>query len=191
MCKASTKDAFSCLRAIPFNITLAEATLEVLSESLENFGFLALYHNTGPPYQIKLDIMDALSTTASMVKENYFASDFDFQEHVQQIFTATLDAHTRYRKPACYNVNFVQPISFSLELASNSNEPVAFVDRSVYAEDWALLFPDIDLERLYGQPILLVNGIEFTTEIADWRTAHETRSNDAGARFNFALRFAL
>ena len=75
--------------------TWAEATLNVLTQSLENFGFADLYFNTGPPYVISLDIQGELANTRTMVEAGGFATDLAFQEHVQTIFQKTIDAHTQ------------------------------------------------------------------------------------------------
>jgi len=47
---------------VPFSSDWANATLDTVTQSLEaGFGFKALYHNTGPPYTIELDIMQELA----------------------------------------------------------------------------------------------------------------------------------
>ena len=76
-------DTFACLRAIPLNSTLAGATLDVLSVSLENFGFSALYHDTGPPYSLSVDLAGEVRRARALL--GAFKSDFDFQEHLQQV----------------------------------------------------------------------------------------------------------
>ena len=86
--------------SIPWNVAWANQTLNVLTQSLENFGFMALYHSTGPPYPIKLDLQGELAACwARVLDEATFTTDLDFQEDVQSIFQMTLDAHTRYQKP--------------------------------------------------------------------------------------------
>ena len=39
----------TCLRSLPLNRKVANATLDVMTQSLANFGFKELYHSTGPP----------------------------------------------------------------------------------------------------------------------------------------------
>ena len=82
-CSAGSADAFACLRAIPLNSTLAGATLDVLSASLENFGFSALYHDTDPPYSLSVDLAGDVRRARALL--GAFKSDFDFQEHLQQV----------------------------------------------------------------------------------------------------------
>jgi hypothetical protein len=97
-CYADSTSALNCLYSIPFNEAWAAQTITVLSTSLENFGFDALYHSTGPPYVINLDMQGELSNTQDMISAGDFASDLAFQEHTQALFQSTLDAHTRYQK---------------------------------------------------------------------------------------------
>ena len=181
--------------------------LDVLSQSLENFGFDALYHATGPPYNINLDVMGELDSTQTMIDDEAFVNDLDFQEHVQNIFQLTIDAHTRYRKPACYNANFVQPYAFDMRIVpdsyvdngshqnpavtSMSDEPRLFIMENLYTEQYSIQYPSYDIQDLIGQEILLLDGIEATTAISQWGDTHETRSNNPGARFNAAIRSYL
>jgi hypothetical protein len=182
-------------------------TADVVSQSLENFGFGALYHSTGPPYSINLDIMGELANTQTMIDADSFVNDLDFQEHVQNVFQLTLDAHTRYRKPACYNANFVQPFAFDMQVVPGSTpdngstqnpavtsmdtEPRLFIMENLYTEQYKVQYPTYDIEAYLGQEILLLDGLEATTAIAQWGDSHETRSNNAGARFNSAIRSFL
>ena len=85
-CYANSSLALDCMYSIPFNKGWANQTIEVLSASLENFGFKALYHSTGPPYSINLDIVGELSAARQMVMSNDFSSDLEFQEHIQSVF---------------------------------------------------------------------------------------------------------
>lgn len=173
----------------------AYATLDVVSQSLENFGFDALYHSTGPPYNIQLDVQGELAAARSMVAEHTFASDIEFQEHVQQLFQKTIDAHTRYQKPACYNAVFVQPFAFDMRLSQSPDsleeEPIVYLTRNLYTDQYRTMFPDIPLDEILGQQVSLLDGVEFTTAVSGWGDTHETRSNNRGIRFNAALRTYL
>ena len=180
---------------------------DVVSQSLENFGFGALYHSTGPPYSIQLDIMGELANTQTLIDSGSFTADLDFQEHVQNIFQLTLDAHTRYRKPACYNTNFIQPFSFDMQVVPDSSvdngssqnpavtsmdsEPRLFIMGNLYTAQYAIQYPGFNIEDLIGEEIVLLEGLEATTAIAQWGDTHETRSNNPSARFNSAIRSYL
>jgi hypothetical protein len=133
-----------------------------------------------------------------------FDNDYEFQEHVQTILTSLLDAHTRYKKPVCYNSNFVLPVtvSYSMPVAAGTAEtttrtttsavpvvePIATLSLSSTATEYAKLYPAVDYTSSLGKEIKLLNGVEVTTAIASWGDNHETRSNNPGARFNAALR---
>eukprot|EP01031_Cornospumella_fuschlensis_P030167 gene30167-36444_t len=196
-CYATSTDAMACLQSIPFNQTWAEATVDVISQSLENFGFKAIYHNTGPPYSIMLDIDKELKDTSTMITNGDFATDLDFQEHLQSIIQKTIDAHTRYQKPACYNTIFVQPFAFDMRVEdsdSEDNEPSVYLMRNLYTDIYsdtyaAPAYPDP--AAVIGKKVILLNGVELTTEVATWGDSHETRSNNPGIRFNAAIRSYL
>ena len=192
-CYASPQLALDCLNSIPFNKEWADATIDVVSQSLENFGFGALYHSTGPPYSINLDIQDELADTLTMAEAGDFATDLDFQEHVQSIFQKTIDAHTRYQKPACYNVVFVQPFAFDMRVENTSavdDEPKTYLMRNLYTDQYVDEF-NIEVDDFMDKEVLLLNGMEVTTEISEWGDTHETRSNNRGIRFNAAIRSYL
>jgi hypothetical protein len=168
----------------------ANATVDVLKQSLENFGFDALYHSTGPPYSISLDVQGELSNTLDMALSGDFATDVEFQEHLQDIFAATLDAHTRYQKPACYNAIFVQPFAFDMRIDNTtgmSNEPSVYLMRNLYTDTYADLYA-MDLDGYDGKEVKLLDGLEFTSAVSAWGDTHETRSNNRGVRFNAAIR---
>ena len=88
-CYSNATAALDCLASIPFNEAWADQTVLVLSTSLENFGFDALYHATGPPYVYNIDVQGALAATSDMIAAGDFATDLDFQEHVQGLFQVT------------------------------------------------------------------------------------------------------
>ncbi|GMH72351.1 hypothetical protein TL16_g05892 [Triparma laevis f. inornata] len=190
---ASISDAADCWNNIPTNVEWKNNTLNTISQSLENFGFGALYHNTGPPYNLKVPVMEELEATKAMVFDN----DFQFQEHLQGILTSLLDAHTRYSKPQCYSATLVMPMAFDFKLTetvTNSgavqSEPIPYFIPSTYYNQYDEQFGGIDA-ALFSQPVALINGVEVITAIDSWGSGHETRSNNAGARFNAALRSFL
>lgn len=193
-CYASMNDAMACMESMPFNKEWATATVDVLSESLENYGFLQLAQNSGPPYLTKVNVEEELSKTQLMIEKGQFASDMDFQEHVQDFIQITQDAHTRYQKPVCYSAVFLQPFAFDMRVVASDSlvdEPKAFLMRNLYTDEYMKMFPDSHLESLFGQEVILLDGLEFTTEVSSWADAHETRSNNRGVRFNTALRSYL
>ena len=189
-CTAAASDAYECLTDVPFNQEWTNATLDVLTSSLENYGFKELMHDTGPPYNIKVDVMAELN---GMYTTSY-ASDYEFQEATQVVLTSLLDAHTRYKKPNCYNMNLALPISVDYSIPDDSAsyvpvvEQVATLALSTFSDQYAALFPTVDFTSTVGKQILTLNGVEATTAISTWGATHETRSNNPGARFNAALR---
>lgn len=152
--------------------------------------------NTGPPYPIQLNILEELNATRTMVDNDAFTKDLDFQEHVQAILTTTLDAHTRYNKPACYSATFMQPFAFDMRMEASADasgsEPVVYLMRNLATDTYRQVYPnEANPEDVIGKRVVLLNGLELTTEVATWGSTHDTRSNNAGARFNSAIRSYL
>jgi hypothetical protein len=195
-CYTTGPQALSCIQAIPYNAAWADATIDVISQSLQNFGFGALYHSTGPPYSIQLDVQSELTNTQAMADAGEFTSDIEFQEYIQNIIQITQDAHTRYQKPVCYSAIFVQPFAFDMRVEEDEtsgsivDEPKVFAMRSVYTDMYNNddLYPGVDLTGLIGQQIVALDGVEVITAISAWADSHETRSNNRGIRFNAAIR---
>ncbi|GMH99466.1 hypothetical protein TrVE_jg3862 [Triparma verrucosa] len=193
VCYSNLSDAAECWNNIPTNNDWKNNTLDVITQSLENFGFQALYHETGPPYNLKVPVMEELNAAKDMTFDN----DFEFQEHLQTILTSLLDAHTRYSKPACYSATLVMPVAFDFRLTESvtnsgavQSEPVPYFIPSIYYDEYSEQNGGVDA-ALFNQPVLLINGVEVSTAIDAWGTTHETRSNNAGARFNAAIRSFL
>jgi hypothetical protein len=195
-CYATMDATLDCLTSIPFNKDWATATVDVLAQSLENYGFLQLYHNTGPPYvTAPLDIEKELLNTQTMINQGAFTTDIDFQEHVQDLIQITQDAHTRYQKPVCYNAVFLQPFAIDVRIVESeqpadsvSEEPRAFLMRNKYTDQYLEMYPNSPIESFIGQELTLLDNLEFTTAIVNWADSHETRSNNRGVRFNQAVR---
>ena len=193
-CYTDSITAMNCLESYPFNLTWAETTIDVLSQSLENFGFGALYHNTGPPYSISMDVQGELRTALSKAQAGQFATDLAFQEYVQGIFQQTLDAHTRYQKPKCYDAVFVQPFAFDMRVDNTSTvveEPKVYLMRNIYTDVYSTVYNGYNVNEVIGAQVVLVNGVELTSEVSSWGDTHETRSNNQGVRFNAAIRSYL
>lgn len=139
-----------------------------------------------------MDVQGDLAVAALKVAQGDFAIDIEFQEYMQVIFQKTIDAHTRYSKPVCYNAIFVQPLAFDMRVEENSNsldnEPKVYLMKNLYTDIYADIYPDVDLSPLIDQQVTLLNGVEFTTEVSSWGDTHETKSNNRGVRFNAAIR---
>jgi len=124
-----------------------------------------------------------------MINNDEFTTDFLFQEYIQSLLQSTLDAHTRYQKPACYSATFIQPFAFDVRIIGesslsssssskikhdstdintitsvNSNEMQLYIMKNKYTDIYATLYPDIPINSLINQQISLLNNLEFLTE---------------------------
>jgi hypothetical protein len=75
--------------------------------------------------------------------------------------------------------------------SSVANEPKVYLMENLYTAIYPTVFPGLDVAPLVDKEIVLLNGVEVTTEVASWGNTHETRSNNAGIRFNSAIRSYL
>jgi len=195
-CFASPSDVLDCLENVPFNKTWAEATIDTLTQSLEaGYGFKALMHDTGPPYEIQVDLLTELKG----ISDSY-TSQFAFEEAVQATLIKTLDAHTRYSKPMCFNATFASPLIFQLEVSTEKTKSGQAIENvhavlqpSAFFSSYIAENPTyVDtLNQLVGQELITVNGKEWQTEVHFWGSTHDSRSNNPGARFNSAIRSYL
>jgi len=189
--------ALNCLENVPFRSDWASATIDTITSSLEaGFGFKALYHDTGPPYSISLDIMRELRS----INIESPISQFSFEESVQQTIIKTLDAHTRYSKPKCFNATFAAPFVFELSVARSATpsgavteDMVATLAPSTFHANFLAQYPELEdtLASIMGEEVLLLNSKEFVSEVHGWGSSHDARSNNPGARFNAAVRSYL
>ena len=84
-------------------------------------------------------------------------------------------AHTRYQKPVCYAATFVQPFAFDIRvnesaaISTGINEPKLYMMENLYTTEYKSVFAGYaaDVDAIMEQQVLLVNGVEFTTEVSD------------------------
>ena len=61
---------------------------------------------------------------------------------------------------------------------SVDDEPVVFIMRNIYTDQYKLLFPEIPIDDLIGRQVKLLDGLEFTSAVSQWGDTHETKSNN-------------
>ena len=76
-------------------------------------------------------------------------------------------------------------------VSSIANEPRAFLMQNLYSDIYSTVIARVDVSALINKEVVLLDGVEFTTAVAAWGNTHETRSNNAGIRFNSAIRSYL
>jgi len=180
-CLGSSSDLLDCLNTVPYNASWATATLTTLKESLTaGYGFLQFMEDTGPPYRIEVDLLSELDDISAALP---YSNQFGFEEAVQSTLIKTLDAHTRYSKPLCFNGTFASPLIFQLEASNevtkggSSVESVkAILAKSAHFDEYVTMYPaSADIaSSLVGQELILVNNKEWQTEVYGW-SSHDAR----------------
>jgi hypothetical protein len=185
-----------CVRSIPFREDWRTSTLDTMIASLENFGFRQIMRNSGPPFFMQLDLISDLQA----LRGKTYASDIVFQDDLTGIFAQLHDAHTRYPKPACYDLELLMPFIVNISLvelpscvscspftsSSLANEPwqsstLQFsLLPSVFASDYSRQFPDTDFKSFIGKKIVYIDGLDPSTAISNFANAYGFRSNEAG-----------
>jgi hypothetical protein len=94
--------------------------------------------------------------------------------------------------PVCYNAVFLQPFAFDLRVTKTATgedeEPKGYLMSNLYTDAYLKMIPDSPIASLIDQEVVLLNGLELTTELTTWTDSHETRSNNRGSRFNQGVR---
>ncbi|KAI9438208.1 hypothetical protein H4582DRAFT_2111656 [Lactarius indigo] len=96
---ADPADAIACQKSFPFNETLRQNVLSVISRVFDFYTFEDFYLKSPPPFQesttnIRADIARINSTS--------YATDYDFNRDLWDFTTQLNDGHTRWF-PNCYN----------------------------------------------------------------------------------------
>eukprot|EP00010_Vexillifera_abyssalis_P008541 CAMPEP_0201545506 /NCGR_PEP_ID=MMETSP0173_2-20130828/2002_1 /ASSEMBLY_ACC=CAM_ASM_000268 /TAXON_ID=218659 /ORGANISM="Vexillifera sp., Strain DIVA3 564/2" /LENGTH=619 /DNA_ID=CAMNT_0047953921 /DNA_START=154 /DNA_END=2013 /DNA_ORIENTATION=- len=177
----------NCFHSIPFNTTIRDQTLDVLSKAYELYTFLDIA--TQPP---NIDhfypAVDLLSDFKKMRNQS-FTDDFAFQYQLAKIFQQLHDAHTNYYLPQSYSsFAFYQPFNL-IAYVNNNNEHVVSVSQwfisqvqSYYQNEFG-----IDVEQFVGAQIVEINGNPAIQELKEYSSKHVGLAKDPSVRFNIAL----
>ncbi|KAH8990807.1 hypothetical protein EDB92DRAFT_724534 [Lactarius akahatsu] len=161
-------DAIACQKSFPFNETLRQNVLSVVSRVFDFYTFEGFYLNSPPPFQestrnIRADI--------ARINATHYATDYDFNRDLWDFTTQLNDGHTRWF-PSCYN-------SYQNVLPA----PVVILDNGIFiAPDSVELLNQVGSEftaffaaknfnwqRLAGARVLTIGGLpasDYIDEIA-------------------------
>ncbi|KAH9054676.1 hypothetical protein EDB87DRAFT_1428312 [Lactarius vividus] len=165
---ADPADAIACQKSFPFNETLRQNVLSVVSRVFDFYTFEDFYLNSPPPFQ---ESTTNIRTDIARINATYYATDYDFNQDLWDFTTQLNDGHTRWL-PNCY-------ISYQNVLPA----PVVILDNGIFiAPDSVELFSQLgtnftdffvakkfDWQRLAGARVLTIGGLpasEYIDEIA-------------------------
>ena len=197
--------ALACARIFEPRPDWHRSTIAALLTGLDNYGLRQIVRQSGPPFNVAVDVIAALNATL----ERTYTAEIEFHEDVQSALTELHDAHTSYySKPDCFGQALaVSPFVFDITIADtaptaggqqNAGLPGAsFVRvtlaRSSLFDQYTATFPDraSAMHDAIGRTVALIDGLETITALSAWGDSSVGHANDASARFNDAVRSFL
>ncbi|KAH8986939.1 hypothetical protein EDB86DRAFT_2809239 [Lactarius hatsudake] len=96
---ADPADAIACQKSFPFNETLRQNVLSVVSRVFDFYTFEDFYLNSPPPFQ---ESTTNIRADIARINATHYATDYDFNRDLWDFTTQLNDGHTRWF-PSCYN----------------------------------------------------------------------------------------
>ncbi|KAI0037089.1 hypothetical protein K488DRAFT_39889 [Vararia minispora EC-137] len=166
-------DLLACLKSFPFNETLRQNVLSVVSRTFDFYTFESYYLDLPAPFQESTtDIRQELSR----INATQYATDYDFNKDLYQFINSLNDGHTQWL-PNCYVIweNLLPIPIVSLEVNGTQNvyvvpDAVQFVDLipNGFEEFYSNL--GIDWATLAGALVTSIEGMDpytYVDHIAD------------------------
>ncbi|CDO74428.1 hypothetical protein BN946_scf184880.g2 [Trametes cinnabarina] len=183
-------DALACMKSFPFNETLRQNVLTVISRVFDFYTFEDYYLNSPPPFQ---DSTTNIRADIARINRTHYETDFDFNKDVYDFTTQLNDGHTRWF-PDCYTQfqNLLPAPVVTLEENGVQNvfvapDSVEFV--SLLGTNFTGFFDSIefDFRRLAGAKVLEIEGMDayaYAQRIAETQSGNFI---DLGVRINSAF----
>ncbi|KAH9169340.1 hypothetical protein EDB89DRAFT_1908637 [Lactarius sanguifluus] len=92
-------DAIACQKSFPFNETLRQNVLSVISRVFDFYTFENFYLNSPPPFQ---ESTTNIRAEIARINSTHYATDYDFNRDLWDLTVQLNDGHTRW-VPNCYN----------------------------------------------------------------------------------------
>lgn len=132
-----------CVNSIPLEKDDAVEVSESLQGLVKLYSFGDLVKNSGPPYNIRVDLKQGLRNITDNVHN--FANDYQFQKALINLFNPLFDAHTLYRMPKSYSkCVFVRPFLIESMLDENNGRQTFHLRQGILGdlgdEVWEKLF---------------------------------------------------
>ncbi|KAN0139277.1 hypothetical protein V8E53_002778 [Lactarius tabidus] len=165
---ADPADAIACQKFFPFNETLRQNVLTVISRVFDFYTFEDYYLNSPPPFQ---DSTTDIRADISRINSTYYETDYDFNRDLWDFTTQLNDGHTRWF-PKCYN-------TYQNVLPA----PVVILDNGIFIAPHSVEFlsqfgpnfteffaeKNFNWQRLAGASVLTIGGLpasDYIDEIA-------------------------
>ncbi|KAL5498002.1 hypothetical protein ACEPAH_2933 [Sanghuangporus vaninii] len=156
-------DALACLKSFPFNETLRQNVLTVVSRVFDFFTFEDFYLDSPPPFQ---ESTANIRQELARINSTEYATDFDFNKDLYDFTTQLNDGHTRWF-PSCYTT-FQNLLPAPVAILEEDGEQGVFIAPDsveffdLAGPDFTGFFDSIsfDWQRLAGAKVLSIEGME-------------------------------
>ncbi|KAH9849012.1 hypothetical protein C2E23DRAFT_841425 [Lenzites betulinus] len=161
----SPPDALACMRSFPFNETLRQNVLQVVSRVFDFYTFEDYYLNSPPPFQ---DSTVNIRAELARINRTSYKTDFDFNLDLFNFVNGLNDGHTQWQ-PGCYIQfqNILPAPMVSLAETATGLPSVFIAPDSVpylsqFGPDFISYFESIhfDWKALAGARVVLIEGID-------------------------------
>ncbi|KAI0827407.1 hypothetical protein BC628DRAFT_177026 [Trametes gibbosa] len=183
-------DALACMKSFPFNETLRQNVLTVVSRVFDFYTFEDYYLNSPPPFQ---DSTTNIRAELARINQTHYQTDFDFNKDLYDFTNQLNDGHTRWF-PDCYT-QFQNVLPAPIVTFAKNGVPGVFVAPdsvdfiSQLGTSYTSFFDAIHFnwQRLAGAHVLAINGVdpfEYAQRIAETQSGNFL---DLGVRVNSAF----
>ncbi|KAI0657448.1 hypothetical protein C8Q70DRAFT_1055626 [Cubamyces menziesii] len=187
---APPADALACMKSFPFNETLKQNVLTVISRVFDFYTFEDYYLDSPPPFQ---DSTTNIRAQLARINQTHYETDFDFNKDMYDFTTQLNDGHTRWF-PDCYTQfqNLLPAPVVTLEENGVQNvfvAPDSVELISLLGSNFTSFFDEIhfDWKRLAGAKVLEIEGMDayaYAQHIAETQSGNYL---DLGVRINSAF----
>ncbi|KAH9048867.1 hypothetical protein EDB84DRAFT_1556539 [Lactarius hengduanensis] len=176
-------DAIACQKSFPFNETLRQNVLSVVSRVFDFYTFEDFYLNSPPPFQ---ESTTNIRADIARINSTHYATDYDFNRDLWDFTTQLNDGHTRWF-PNCY-------ISYQNLLPA----PIVILDKGIFIAPDSVEFlnqlgPEFtaffaakkfNWQRLAGAKVLTIGGLPASAYIDNIASTVSSNYLDHNVRVN-------
>ncbi|KAH9854597.1 hypothetical protein C2E23DRAFT_817149 [Lenzites betulinus] len=158
------QDALACMKSFPFNETLRQNVLTVVSRVFDFYTFEDYYLKSPPPFQ---DSTVNIRAELARINKTHYETDYDFNKDLYDFTQHLNDGHTRWL-PDCYMAfQNILPTPIVALAETPDSAPSVFVTPDSVAQisqlgtEYTSFFDSInfDWKRLAGARVLLIDGL--------------------------------
>ncbi|KAJ6237693.1 peptidase s41 family protein [Anaeramoeba flamelloides] len=123
----------SCFDSLDYDQDRATKTIDTLQQIVSQYIFKDLSKDSGPPFNIQIDLDEELAQIAKTKYDN----DFLMHQAINNVFKKLYDAHTMYHKPWCYSAMFFfKPFQIYAVQSPDGNDPIVKIKGPTLTDDW-------------------------------------------------------